>query len=278
MSAAQPAIAFSGVGQVFRTASGALEALRGVDMTIGRHEFVAVLGPSGCGKSTLLRLTSGLIRPTSGGVSVFGLPVAEPRDDIGIVFQKPTLLPWANVEDNVVFPVRHKTGSVSAEDRANARIIIDKVGLAGFEARLPAELSGGMQQRVGIARALAQQPQLILADEPVASLDPATAVRVMALLRRVCHDNGITLVASLHQVDLALEHADRIVGLAHGEIVHDSPVSDVTDDAIRLIYEGVTEESDGDTVASTVTGHLADRKLFASPESHSPDPGVLHND
>lgn len=145
------AIRFSGVGQVFRTASGALEALRGVDLAIDRHEFVAVLGPSGCGKSTLLRLTSGLLRPTRGTVEVFGMPIAEPRDDIGIVFQRPTLLPWASIEDNVVFPVRHKTGRVGQEDRALARELLEKVGLAGFEKRLPDELSGGMQQRVGIA-------------------------------------------------------------------------------------------------------------------------------
>jgi NitT/TauT family transport system ATP-binding protein len=221
MNAAQPAIDFSGVGQVFRTASGALEALRGVDMTIGRHEFVAVLGPSGCGKSTLLRLTSGLIRPTSGTVSVFGLPVAEPRDDIGIVFQKPTLLPWANVEDNVVFPVRHKTGRVTPEDRANARIIIDKVGLAGFEARLPAELSGGMQQRVGIARALFMNPDILLMDEPFSALDALTREEMGFELLRIWEAQPKTVMFITHSISEAVLLADRVLVMSErpGHIV-----------------------------------------------------------
>lgn len=221
MSAVQPAIAFSGVGQVFRTATGALEALRGVEMAIGRHEFVAVLGPSGCGKSTLLRLTSGLIRPTSGVVSVFGLPVAEPRDDIGIVFQKPTLLPWANVEDNVVFPVRHKTGSVTAEDRTNARVIIEKVGLAGFEARLPSELSGGMQQRVGIARALFMNPDILLMDEPFSALDALTREEMGFELLRIWEAQPKTVMFITHSISEAVLLADRVLVMSErpGHIV-----------------------------------------------------------
>lgn len=101
---AMPAIRFDRLGQVFETRSGRTEALRDVSFDVARHEFVSILGPSGCGKSTLLRMIAGLLKPTSGSVDVFGLPVTAPRDDIGIVFQKPTLLPWATVEDNVVFP------------------------------------------------------------------------------------------------------------------------------------------------------------------------------
>ncbi|MGO7423664.1 ABC transporter ATP-binding protein, partial [Rhizobium ruizarguesonis] len=161
-----PAIRFDRLGQVFETRSGRTEALRDVSFDVARNEFVSILGPSGCGKSTLLRMIAGLLKPTSGSVDVFGLPVTAPRDDIGIVFQKPTLLPWATVEDNVVFPARHKTGRVTAEERGRAGELLSMVGLAGFEKRLPDELSGGMQQRVGIARALLMDPDILLMDEP----------------------------------------------------------------------------------------------------------------
>jgi len=221
MAAAQLAIRFSGVGQVFNTRSGRLEALRGVDMTIDRHEFVAVLGPSGCGKSTLLRLTSGLICPTSGSVEVFGLAVTEPRDDIGIVFQKPTLLPWATIEDNVVFPVRHKTGRVSDEDRVTARALLDKVGLKGFESRLPSELSGGMQQRVGIARALFMNPDILLMDEPFSALDALTREEMGFELLRIWEAQPKTVMFITHSISEAVLLADRVLVMSErpGHIV-----------------------------------------------------------
>lgn len=208
---AQAAISFSNVGQVFRTATGSLEALRGVDMTLHRHEFVAVLGPSGCGKSTLLRLASGLLSPTSGTVEVFGLPVREPRDDIGIVFQKPTLLPWANIEDNVVFPARHKTGRVSKDDHLQAQAILARVGLAGFEKRLPAELSGGMQQRVGIARALFMNPDILLMDEPFSALDALTRDEMGFELLRLWEAQPKTVMFITHSISEAVLLADRVL-------------------------------------------------------------------
>lgn len=221
MTAAPSAIAFTDVGQVFRTPSGDLEALRGVDLTIGRHEFVAVLGPSGCGKSTLLRLTSGLIGPTSGKVEVFGLEVQQPRDDIGIVFQKPTLLPWANVEDNVVFPMRHKTGRVGAQDRELARQLISKVGLKGFEAKLPSELSGGMQQRVGIARALFMNPDILLMDEPFSALDALTREEMGFELLRIWEAQPKTVMFITHSTTEAVLLADRVLVMSErpGHIV-----------------------------------------------------------
>ena len=223
MVAAHSAIGFTGVGQVFRTASGPLEALRGVEMAVGRHEFVAVLGPSGCGKSTLLRLASGLIHPTSGTVEVFGHPVTEPRDDIGIVFQKPTLLPWATIEDNVVFPVRHKTGRVNEEDRVNARAILAKVGLEGFEARLPAELSGGMQQRVGIARALFMNPDILLMDEPFSALDALTREEMGFELLRIWEAQPKTVMFITHSISEAVLLADRVLVMSErpGHIIED---------------------------------------------------------
>ncbi|WP_157015597.1 ABC transporter ATP-binding protein [Mesorhizobium xinjiangense] len=209
--AAQSAIRFSNVGQVFRTQSGTLEALRGVDLTIERHEFVAVLGPSGCGKSTLLRLTAGLLTPTSGKVEVFGLSVAEPRDDIGIVFQKPTLLPWASAEDNVVFPLRHKAGRVNAGDREKARQILARMGLAGFEKRLPSELSGGMQQRVGIARALFMDPDILLMDEPFSALDALTRDEMGFELLHIWEARPKTVMFITHSISEAVLLADRVL-------------------------------------------------------------------
>jgi len=215
------AIRFSGVGQVFQTKSGALEALRGVDMTIDRHEFVAVLGPSGCGKSTLLRLTSGLLMPTRGTVEVFGMKITEPRDDIGIVFQRPTLLPWATIEDNVLFPVRHKTGSVGPEDRKVAQALLEKVGLKGFEKRLPDELSGGMQQRVGIARALFMNPDILLMDEPFSALDALTREEMGFELLRIWEDQPKTVMFITHSISEAVLLADRVLvmGERPGSIV-----------------------------------------------------------
>ena len=215
------AIRFAGVGQVFQTASGALEALRGVDMTIDRHEFVAVLGPSGCGKSTLLRLTSGLLMPTRGTVEVFGMKITEPRDDIGIVFQRPTLLPWATIEDNVVFPMRHKTGSVGPDDRKQAQALLEKVGLKGFEKRLPDELSGGMQQRVGIARALFMNPDILLMDEPFSALDALTREEMGFELLRIWEDQPKTVMFITHSISEAVLLADRVLvmGERPGSIV-----------------------------------------------------------
>jgi NitT/TauT family transport system ATP-binding protein len=206
-----PAIRFTQLGQVFHTRSGETEALRDVSFDIAQHEFLAVLGPSGCGKSTLLRLIAGLLPPTSGTVEVFGLPVTEPRDDIGIVFQKPTLLPWASVEDNVLFPIRHKRGRVSAEDRARAADLLHMVGLDGFANRLPDELSGGMQQRVGIARALLLDPDILLMDEPFSALDALTREVMGFDLLRIFSERPKTVVFITHSVNEAALLADRVL-------------------------------------------------------------------
>ena len=206
-----PAIRFQNLGQVFETRSGPTEALRGVGFDVARHEFLAVLGPSGCGKSTLLRMIAGLLAPSSGSVEVFGLRVTEPREDIGIVFQKPTLLPWASVEDNVVFPRRHKTGRVSPADRARARDLLAMVGLAGFGARLPEELSGGMQQRVGIARALLMDPDILLMDEPFSALDALTREVMGFDLLRIFAERPKTVVFVTHSVAEAALLADRVL-------------------------------------------------------------------
>jgi NitT/TauT family transport system ATP-binding protein len=244
-----PAIRFEGVGQVFDTASGPLEALRNVSFAVNRHEFVAVLGPSGCGKSTLLRIIAGLIRPTSGRVDVFGMPVTEPRDDIGIVFQKPTLLPWASVEDNVVFPIRHKTGRVSPADRERARAILATVGLKGFEQRLPDELSGGMQQRVGIARALLMDPDILLMDEPFSALDALTREDMGFELLRIWEARPKTVLFITHSISEAVLLADRVL------VMGDRPGSIVEDGTVPLGRpRGI--ETTRDKVMHDFAGHL----------------------
>lgn len=211
MALVSNAICFKGVGQTFLTDTGPLTALQGVDLTIAQHEFVAVLGPSGCGKSTLLRLTAGLLKPSRGGIEVFGMPVTQPRDDVGIVFQQPTLLPWASVADNVVFPARHMHGRVSAKDRIRAAEIIETVGLAGFETRLPGELSGGMQQRVGIARALFLNPDILLMDEPFSALDALTRDAMGFELLRLWQASPKTVLFITHSIPEAVLLADRVV-------------------------------------------------------------------
>lgn len=223
MARSPNAIRFSGVGQAFETATGVLEALDGVEASIAWHQFVAVLGPSGCGKSTLLRLVAGLLQPTRGAVEVFGLEVTEPRDDIGIVFQKPTLLPWANVEDNTVFSLRHKTGRVEAQDRERARALLAKVGLAGFEERLPAELSGGMQQRVGIARALLMNPDILLMDEPFSALDALTREEMGLELLRIWEAQPKTVLFITHSIGEAVLLADRVLVMSErpGRVIED---------------------------------------------------------
>ena len=220
------AVRFEGVGQTFRTGSGPLTALSGIDLVLDRHEFVAMLGPSGCGKSTLLRLTAGLMTPTAGRVSVFGHPVTQPREDVGIVFQQPTLLPWASVLDNVVFPARHMRGKVTDADRTQAREIITTCGLAGFEARLPGELSGGMQQRVGIARALFLDPDVLLMDEPFSALDALTRDAMGLELLRLWQASPKTVMFITHSIPEAVLLADRVVVMSArpGRIVADLPV------------------------------------------------------
>jgi NitT/TauT family transport system ATP-binding protein len=212
VTAAPPVIQFSDVSQSFAGTDGkSVVALDGLSFDVGRHEFVAVLGPSGCGKSTLLRLIAGLIRTTSGQLKIFGMPVTGPRDNIGIVFQKPTLLPWFDVLGNVTFPMRHKYGAVRAAERQRARELLALVGLADFAERRPEELSGGMQQRVAIARALLLDPDILLMDEPFSALDALTRDEMSFELLRIWTERPKTVLFITHSIPEALLLADRII-------------------------------------------------------------------
>jgi NitT/TauT family transport system ATP-binding protein len=197
--------------KTFVTRGGeAVVALSGISLTIARNEFVCLVGPSGCGKSTLLRLVAGLVTLTSGTVAVGGTTVTEPREDTGIVFQAPTLLPWASILDNVLFPL-DMMGKLDAAGRARARDLLALVGLSGFEGKYPRELSGGMQQRAGICRALVHDPDILLMDEPFGALDALTREELTIELMRICRERPKTILFVTHSIPEAVLLADRVV-------------------------------------------------------------------
>ena len=206
-------IVLESVSKIFEAPGHApVQALEGVSLSIGAGEFVALIGPSGCGKSTLLRLVNGLLPPTGGRVVVDGVPVRGPQRGMAMVFQAPVLLPWATVLDNVVFPLS-LAGRYTAADRARAQGLLEKVGLAGFSGRRPAELSGGMQQRVAICRALVQQPSVLLMDEPFGALDALTREELSLELLDIWAGTGMTVLFVTHSIPEAVLLADRVVAL-----------------------------------------------------------------
>ncbi|MFC3606230.1 ABC transporter ATP-binding protein [Stutzerimonas tarimensis] len=211
-AASRPSIVFDGVRQVFTSSDGSeVIALDNTSFNIGRHEFIAVIGPSGCGKSTLLRILAGLIRPTSGQVSIYDKAVTGPRDEIGIVFQKPTLLPWLSIRDNLTFPMKHKYGRVTPAERERGEELLELVGLKEFGGKRPDELSGGMQQRAGIARALLHDPEILLMDEPFSALDALTRDELSLELLNIWTSRPKTVLFITHSIPEALLLADRIL-------------------------------------------------------------------
>jgi NitT/TauT family transport system ATP-binding protein len=206
-------IRLSEVSMTFDGRTGPVEALRGIDLDIAAGEFVAVVGRSGCGKSTLLRLAAGLIRPTSGTVAVDGTAVTRPRRDLAMVFQRPALLPWRTVLDNVLLPV-DLSGRRRAAYRARAGDLLEMVGLEGFHTRLPHELSGGMQQRVALCRSLLMEPRAMLMDEPFSALDALTRGELSVQLQRIHMENAATILFVTHSIDEAILLADRVVVLS----------------------------------------------------------------
>ena len=199
------------VTRVFASRDGDdIVALEDVSLEIPHNAFVCVVGPSGCGKSTLLRLVAGLVPASSGSITIGGVAVTEPRADIGIVFQAPTLLPWATVLDNVLFPLR-MMNRLAPDSTDRAMDLIRLVGLGGFEHRYPRELSGGMQQRAGICRALVHDPAILLMDEPFGALDALTREELTLELQRIWSDKPKTIVFVTHSISEATLLADRVV-------------------------------------------------------------------
>lgn len=197
----------------YSSSRGPVTALEGLSATLGQGEFLSVLGPSGCGKSTLLKVVSGLLKPSGGSVTLRGTPITGPRPDVGIVFQQPTLLPWQTTLDNVLLPIRTLGLDLEA-GRAKALELLKLVGLAKFSSHYPGELSGGMQQRVGIARGLIHDPALLLMDEPFAALDAMTREHMMMELQRIWMAAGKSVMFITHSIPEAVFLSDRIVVLS----------------------------------------------------------------
>jgi len=224
-------------------------ALRDINVEIAPGSFTVILGPSGAGKSTLLRLINGLETPTSGELHVDGCAVKpgnlrQIRGSIGMIFQHFNLVSRLSVLTNVLIgrlKERSWLGSVlylfRRADLDIAHHSLERVGLVDKSWERADRLSGGQQQRVGIARALAQNPRIILADEPVASLDPVTSEEIMTLLREICARDHITLLVNLHQIDFAKRYADRIIGLNAGRVVFDGTPAQLDRVALARIYQ-----------------------------------------
>ncbi len=209
--AAAPGIRLHGVCRGFGPPGPRrVEALVDIGIDVAAGEFVAVVGASGCGKSTLLRLVAGLIRPSAGTVEVGGAPVREPDGRAGIVFQSPVLLPWRSVRRNVELPLDILPGGRSM-DRGRVGELLALVGLRGFEDRPPRELSGGMQQRVAICRALVHDPGLLLMDEPFGALDALTRETMNLELQRIWLATGKTVLLITHSIGEAVLLADRVI-------------------------------------------------------------------
>jgi NitT/TauT family transport system ATP-binding protein len=205
-----PLVAIEAACQAFGAGEDRVVALENVSLTAGPAEFVAVVGPSGCGKSTLLRMIAGLIAPSAGRVLIDGRPVVGPRADVGLVFQAPRLLPWANVLDNVLFPLR-MLNEFHAGSIRRARDLLGLAGLDGFERRMPDELSGGMQQRVAICRGLIRDPNVLLMDEPFAALDALTREEMGQILLDLWTTRPKAIVFVTHSVPEAVMLADRVI-------------------------------------------------------------------
>jgi NitT/TauT family transport system ATP-binding protein len=210
-TAAPAAIAVSRLEKIFVTVRNErVHALHDVSLTVGAREFVTVVGPSGCGKSTLMKLIAGLMPASAGLIAVAGTAVAAPRTDIGVVFQNPILLPWRTVMENVLLPAEVQ-GLPMAPARRRARELLAMVGLAEFEEKYPMELSGGMQQRAAISRALISDPDILLMDEPFGALDAMTREQMNLDLQRIWRESGKTVVLITHSIPEAVFLGDRVI-------------------------------------------------------------------
>lgn len=241
-------IKFDHVDKVY---NNGVKALDDVNLEIEQGEFVAVIGLSGAGKSTLIRTVNKMIDVTSGTVTVNGTDVSKLqgkelrkfRRKIGMVFQQFNLVNRTSVINNVLVArvadmslFRTLFGLYSREDKLAALEALDKVGILDKAYIRADQLSGGQQQRVALARTLAQNPEIILADEPVAALDPVMADVVMSDFLRINKEMKITVIINIHHVDLALQYADRVIGIQAGKVVFDGPTSKVTNDILKQIY------------------------------------------
>jgi phosphonate transport system ATP-binding protein len=262
-------------------------ALGGVDLEVGPGEVIGLIGPSGAGKSTLIRCVNRLVEPTSGRILLNGADLVrlsrgelrKARRRIGMIFQEYALVERLTVMENVLsgrlgyvgFWASYRRKFPEA-DVQRAFALLDRVGMLDHVDKRADQLSGGQRQRVGIARALVQEPELLLIDEPTASLDPKTSRQVMRLLTELCNERQLAAIVNIHDVGLAQLFLKRIVGLKAGKVVYDGPSEGLDSDVLTRIYgeedwnAGVkaAASDDGDDVDDDVERHQADRKLEAS--------------
>lgn len=212
MSVNPPALITVELSKTFDTLDGPFQAVNGIDLVIKTGEFVCIVGPSGCGKTTLLQLLSGLMPVSSGEVFLSGRPLLKPSLDIGMVFQKPNLMPWRTVLDNVLLPAQIQ-GLSRKEAESRAAKALKLVGLTDFSRSYPKALSGGMEQRVALARSLMQNPSMILMDEPFGSLDALTKERMNKEMLKLWRRERLTAVMVTHDIREAVYLADRVIVL-----------------------------------------------------------------
>jgi phosphonate transport system ATP-binding protein len=242
-----PAVTFEDVTKIYGEDTA---ALRDVSVEVGEGEFVILLGPSGAGKSTFLRVLNGLTRPTEGSVEVDGRPAEDLHEEVGMVFQEHYLIENTSAFQNALTGALARNGLLRSlltwhdeTDKRAALEALETVGLLAEAGQRAGSMSGGQKQRVGIARALVQRPGLLLADEPVASLDPKAARDVMGYMKRAATERALTAITSLHQVNVAREFGDRFLGVRDGEIIFDGARDDLTMDVVDRIYYGDREEA-----------------------------------
>ncbi|MGE5491227.1 MAG: ABC transporter ATP-binding protein [Actinomycetota bacterium] len=262
-------VTIEGVGQTFDTKKGRFVALRDIDLDIRQGEFIALIGHSGCGKSTLLNLIAGLTRPTTGALICDGREIAGPGPERAVVFQNHSLLPWLTCYDNVYLAVEkvfgQKEGKAKLKARTQAALAL--VGLTHAETKFPHEISGGMKQRVGIARALSMEPKVLLMDEPFGALDALTRAKLQDELMKICEVTKATVVMVTHDVDEAVLLSDRIVMMTNGPaatigeilevdlsrprdrltLAHDPAYIDYRAAVLRFLYE---KQSHGERLAA----------------------------
>ncbi|MDF2370322.1 MAG: phosphonate ABC transporter ATP-binding protein [Rhizobiaceae bacterium] len=259
---------------------GDFTAVKNVSLTIPQGQMVGVIGRSGAGKSTLLRMLNRLIDPSDGIIrfnetlvsSLSGAGLRNWQRDCAMIFQQFNLVPRLNVLTNVLLGrLNHRStllnliGSFSIEERAMAIASLERLGIAQTALQRAGTLSGGQQQRVAIARALMQQPKMLLADEPIASLDPMNAKIVMDSLRSINEEEGITVITNLHTLDTARAYCERVIGMFAGEVVFDGPASELTRAAVKMIYG-----ADGDELSEDITSTSLGAVLGVEKESVGP--------